>query len=108
MCQRSPATAKTLIDGWMAEGRILSIHHGGECLYPTYALDARTGHQPQDGLRSVLEVLRGAGRDNWAIAWWLDSPNSYLNGRQPKNCLAEPMDSLLDAAQSEAHGIQHG
>lgn len=104
---RSSRNAQTLAQGWVDQGLIFSIQHEGVCLYPAYALDAQTG-APLEGVRAVLEVLRGAGRHEWAIAWWLDSPNGYLNGRRPKDFLAGPLDQLLQAAHAEAQGVQHG
>lgn len=104
---RSSRNPQEVVKGWVEGGLIFSIQLEGIPLYPVYALDARTG-SPQEGLRAVLEVLQGAGRNGWAIAWWLDSPNSYLDGKRPKDCLAGPPDQLLRAARAEVQGNQHG
>lgn len=104
---RSFRTPQEVVQGWVEAGLIFSIEHEGVSLYPVYALDARTG-SPQEGLRAILAMLREAGRHAWAIAWWLDSPNSYLNGKRPKDCLTGPLDELLRAARAEAGGVQHG
>lgn len=104
---RSSRNPHEAVKGWVEAGLIFSIQHEGMSLYPVYALDART-ESPQEGLRAVLDVLQGAGRSGWAIAWWLASPNCYLDGRRPKDCLPGPLDELLQAARAETQGIQHG
>lgn len=107
LSQGSASNAQARVLDWLEEGRLFSIQHEGNSLYPTYALNAQTG-APLEGLAAVLDLLQRAGRDGWAIAWWLDSPNSYLDGRRPKDSLAPPLDLLLRAAHAESQGAQHG
>lgn len=105
--QRSRGNADALARRWVRSGLIYSIRHQGKNLYPAYALDRETGYRPAEALKPVLEVLHGAGRQGWAIAFWFDSPNSWLAGRRPKDCLAGPRDELLVAARAESLGTQH-
>lgn len=55
-----------------------------------------------------MQAFQGAGRDGWAVAWWISSPNSHLDGRRTKDCLATQPDAVLKAARIEAREIQHG
>lgn len=104
---RSSRNTQALLLGWVERGLIFSIENEGVSLYPAYALDAQSG-TPLAELRAVLKVLQQAGRGGWAMAWWFDCPNSYLDGKRPKDLLAGPLDQVLQAAHAEAQGVQHG
>lgn len=105
---RSSRNAGALARSWRKKGVIFSIRQDGESLYPVYALDPLAGNRPLAGLGRVLKALGGDNANAWAMAFWFDSPNSYLGGRRPKDCLAGPLDELLLAAHAEAQGVQHG
>lgn len=105
---RSPRNAHTLAYRWTKKGLIFSIQHEGRRLYPLYALDPAAGYKPKAALRSLIAILPDDDRAGWRRAFWFDSPNSYLDGRRPKECLSGPLDELLFAARHETQGIQHG
>ena len=105
---RSSRNAHALACSWMKRRLIFSIQHEGLRLYPSYALDPAAGYTPKAALRSLIAVLPDGDRAGWRMAFWFDCPNSYLDGRRPKDCLSGPQDELLIAARNEAQGIQHG
>lgn len=105
---RSSRNAHALAYRWANKGLIFSIQHEGRRLYPSYALDPAAGHRPKAALRCLIAALPDSDRAGWRLAFWFDSPNSYLNGRRPKDCLDSPLDDLLRAARAEAAGVGHG
>lgn len=103
----SPENAQTRASAWVEQGLLFSIQHEGMSLYPAYALDAQTGY-PLKPLSPILEVLQAAGRNGWALAFWFNSPNSYLSSRPPKDCLHAALSDVAQAAKWEAMCAQHG
>lgn len=89
---------------WVTAGRIFTIERGGELLIPTYALD-KLG-QPEPILGEVLKVL--AGRTPFSIAAWFESPNSYLDGKRPREFLATDGLAVVKAAEHSVEGGFHG
>lgn len=82
----------------------ISIH--GEDHYPRYAFDAQQRYRPLPALKSILVAF--GDWNGWAIAFWFDSPNSYLGGLCPKELLAIEPERVLFAAESEVQGAGHG
>jgi hypothetical protein len=58
-------------------------------------------------MKRVLDVF-GQIATGWRLAFWFDSPNSYLDGKRPKECLAGDIDQVLFAAEKEVRGVEHG
>lgn len=105
---RSSRNAHALACRWTKKGLIFSIQHEGTRLYPSYALDPAAGYTPKAALHTLITVLPDGDRAGWRLAFWFDSPNSYLNGRRPKHCLDSRLTELLRAARAEAEGVRHG
>jgi hypothetical protein len=91
---------------WKRNGQIFAIHYKGVDLYPSYALDHSSGVRPFPDMTAILAML--ADKDEWQKAFWFESPNSYLNNRQPKSLLRSQSKDVLRAAEIEAVGVQHG
>ncbi len=91
---------------WKRSGQIFAIHYKGVDLYPSYALDYQNGIRPLPDMAAILAPL--ADKDSWQKAFWFESPNSYLENRQPKSLLRTHAAEVLHAAEIEALGVQHG
>lgn len=94
------------ISEWKMQGLIFSIQFEGEEYYPGYALDPQCQFLPRSGLKTILEILKN--RSGWELAFWFDSPNSYLGGRRPKELLPDDPEKVLHAARMEKLGVEHG
>ena len=92
---------------WKKERRIFALRLNGSDYYPGYALDPDTHYRPAKGLPAVLEAL-GEGWDDWSLAVWFASVNSFLDGKIPKDLVLSAPDQVLAAAQDEAAGVLHG
>lgn len=92
---------------WKREGRVFAVNRNGTDYYPSYALDAERGYRPAEGLEPILRLFRGR-MDEWDIAIWFGSLNSFLGGEMPKDLLQREPERVLAAAEDEVIGIQHG
>jgi hypothetical protein len=91
---------------WKRNGQIFAIHYKGVDLYPAYALDHSEGVRPLPIMSEILKHL--ADKDDWQKAFWFEGLNSYLKNRKPKQLLRTQPAKVLQAAELEAVGVQHG
>ena len=92
---------------WKKEGRIFAVRHRGVDYFPGYALDAGAGYRPLKGLADILAIFKGR-KDDWGLAYWFASANSFLGGRRPQDVLAEEPNQVAAAAADELAGVTHG
>ncbi len=92
---------------WKREKQIFAVRHQGADYFPGYALDPSTGCRPAKGLAKVLAAFEGR-KDDWALAYWFSSANSFLGGKRPQDLLISAPDSVLKAAEDEMAGVLHG
>ncbi len=92
---------------WKKAGQIFAVHHRGVDYFPGYALDVATDYRPTKGLAKVLKVLRGR-KDDWGLAYWFASANSFLGGKRPQDLLIDEPDRVVAAAKDEVAGVLHG
>lgn len=92
---------------WKREGKIFAIRRQGNDYYPGYALDADAGYRPVKGLAPVLKRF-GSDLEDWDIAIWFASVNSFLGGARPMDLLKKDPERVLAAAQDEIDGVLHG
>ena len=92
---------------WKKDRQIFAVHHRGVDYFPGYALDASTDYRPTKGLAKVLEIFRGQ-KDDWGIAYWFASTNSFLGGKRPQDLLIGKPDRVVAAAEDEVAGVLHG
>lgn len=92
---------------WKKEKRIFAIRQGGGDLFPGYALNPETGYRPVAGLAPILKLL-ASEMDEWEIAIWFASANSFLGGKMPKDVLLSQPERVLAAAEDEMAGVLHG
>jgi hypothetical protein len=79
---------------------------GGVDLYPIYALSREDGFRPYKEMKQILETL--SAKTPWGLAFWFESPNSYLRNRRPREVMGVDRNAVLEAARAEAAGILHG
>ncbi|MER8955820.1 hypothetical protein NKH98_24450 [Mesorhizobium sp. M0833] len=92
---------------WKKEGRIFAVRHRGVDYFPGYALDSTAGYRPVKTLAKVLSVLHRK-KDDWGLAYWFASVNSFLGGKRPQDVLASDPERVLAAAEDELVGAPHG
>lgn len=92
---------------WKKDGLIFAVRHRGADYFPGYALDPKTSYRPLKSLAAVLEVF-GGSKDDWGLAYWFASENSFLGGKRPQDLLAEQPDRVIAAAEDERQGVTHG
>lgn len=92
---------------WKRDGQIFAVRHRGVDYFPGYALDPVTDYRPARGLAGVLNAFRGQ-KDEWGIAYWFASVNSFLGGKRPQDLLIGASERVIAAAEDEAAGVLHG
>lgn len=102
IADRSTTNPSAHTSKWKKQGQIFSIHHQGRDYYPGYALDPDHQYRPRPELKPILEIF-GDRASGWELAFWFDSPNSYLGGQRPKELLATDPEKVRFAALMEAY-----
>ncbi|OYY87298.1 MAG: hypothetical protein B7Y61_05195, partial [Rhizobiales bacterium 35-66-30] len=92
---------------WKKDGIIFAVRHRGIDYFPGYALDPKTGYRPLKALAAVLKVFNGS-KDDWGLAYWFASDNSFLSGKRPQDLLVEQSQRVIAAAEDERQGVTHG
>jgi hypothetical protein len=92
---------------WKRSRQIFAIRHSGVDYFPAYGLDAASGYRPIKSLAPVLDVF-GRTKDDWGLAYWFASVNSFLGGSRPQDVLQTAPERVLAAAVDEAAGVLHG
>ncbi|MER8767070.1 MULTISPECIES: hypothetical protein [unclassified Mesorhizobium] len=92
---------------WKKEGQIFAVRHRGVDYFPGYALDSAAGYRPIKTLAKVLSVLHEK-KDDWGLAYWFASVNSFLGGKRPQDVLPAQPERVLAAAEDELVGALHG
>lgn len=104
---RSTTNPSAHTSKWKKQGLIFSIEHKNKEYYPSYALDPDHDYRPYPELKRVLEVFQNM-LSGWNLAFWFDSPNSYLGGKRPKSLLVKATDQVCYAAEREVCEDSHG
>lgn len=92
---------------WKKDKQIFAVRHRGVDYFPGYAVDPSTDYRPAKGLAKVLAVLRGR-KDDWGLAYWFASVNSFLGGKRPQDLLIDQPARVVAAAEDEVAGVLHG
>jgi len=103
----SPTNPSAQPNKWKKDGQIFAVRHRGMDYFPGYALDPSTDYRPAKGLPGVLAVFRGR-KDDWGLAYWFASVNSFLGGKRPQDLLIEQPARVVAAAEDEVAGALHG
>jgi hypothetical protein len=92
---------------WKKDGQIFAVRHRGVDYFPGYALDPSTDYRPAKGLARVLAAFRER-KDDWGLAYWFASVNSFLGGKRPQDFLIDQPARVVAAAEDEVAGALHG
>ena len=92
---------------WKRDRQIFAVRHRGVDYFPGYALDPSTDYRPAKGLARVLDVF-GERKDDWGLAYWFASVNSFLGGKRPQDFLIDQPARVIAAAEDEVAGALHG
>ncbi|MCV3243455.1 hypothetical protein [Mesorhizobium sp. ZC-5] len=85
---------------WKGGGKIFSVRYNGAEWFPAFQFQ---DGQPHATVARVLQHLRER-KSGWQMAFWFTSPNGWLNGRKPAECL-DDVESVARAAAEEAEPI---
>ncbi|MCY1539902.1 hypothetical protein D9M68_755120 [compost metagenome] len=107
LCGYSGKNLSAQPNKWKREGKIFAIQHHGNDYFPAYGLDPHQDHRPLKAMADVLKVF-GDTKDNWALAYWFASVNSFLGGKRPKDLVATQPERIIAAAKDELQGVVHG
>jgi hypothetical protein len=88
---------------WKKEGLIFAIRHLNIDYFPSYAVDPAAGYRPLKSMAQVLRIFQGK-KDDWKLAYWFASDNSFLGGTRPQDLLAIQPERVLAAAEDEGCG----
>lgn len=92
------------IGRWLRSGSMFALEFKGTRVIPAYALD-QLG-EPIALLKPVLSLMKG--RTSFLIAAWLESPNTHLNGKRPRELLATRGLDVVRAAEMHVAEDFHG
>ncbi|WP_448030749.1 hypothetical protein [Bradyrhizobium liaoningense] len=95
------------LDEWKKDGQIFAVNHRCVEYFPDYVLGPSTDYRPAKGLARVLAIFRGQ-KDDWSIAFWFLSANSFLGGERPEDLLIRNPDRVAAAAADEMGGVVDG
>jgi hypothetical protein len=92
---------------WKEDAQIFAVPRRGVDYFPSYALDPATNYRPAEALAAVLAVFRGR-KDDWSLAYWFASVNSFLGGKRPQDLLISEPARVVAAAEDDVAGVLHG
>lgn len=91
---------------WKREKRIFSLLYRGTDYYPAYGMDPATA-RPLKAMGEVIKAFDTA-KDDWGLAYWFSSANSFLGGKRPQDLLANDPKAVLAAVEDELEPVAHG
>ena len=80
---------------WKREGRVFAIQHDGKDLFPAFQF---ADGQPLPIIKEILEALP-EDLTPWQTAFWFQSPNGWLDGKTPQECLKNESEVIYAAEQ---------
>ncbi len=92
------------ITRWIDQGRIFAIESAGERLIPAYGLDELG--EPFPALQEVLSQMED--QSPFMVASWFEGPNTYLDGKRPRELLATRGQAVSQAVKPSLSGPEHG
>jgi hypothetical protein len=95
---------------WKQDGAIFTVNQNGIELVPGWALDQTNKYRPFKSVGEVIKVF-GNFKDNWSLAYWFASANSFLGGARPCDLIAQAPEKIIAAAKdavADFGGVSHG
>lgn len=93
------------LNEWKKTKQLFSVFYEDEEWYPAYAFDDTM--RPLPGLQKLLSLFSET-KDDWGLAYWFASANSFLGGQRPQDILRTHSHDVLLAGKDELAGITHG
>jgi hypothetical protein len=93
----TPAAVRQFVSRARARNELFTVSHDGETLVPSFLLDAELS--PRLRLRPIIETLRAAGEDGWALWAWFLTPSGWLGGQRPLDLVDDNPTMVAEAAQ---------
>ncbi len=88
---------------WKRTGKIFSVPYEGADTYPAFQFGADGTPLPM--VAQVLQLLP-ASQSPWQHAFWMASPNSYLDGNSPADWIQAGDARVLEAANQAVFAVQ--
>lgn len=85
---------------WKGGGKIFSVRYNSAEWFPAFQFQ---DGQPRATVARALQHL-SKRKSGWQTAFWFTSPNGWLNGRKPAECL-DDVEAVAAAAAEEAKPI---
>lgn len=86
-----------LASRWHREGKVFSVDHHGQRVFPGFQFDLET-LTPRQVVGAVLAALPLDAMTDWEVALWWTADNGWLDGRRPVDLILEDPERLVDAA----------
>ena len=80
---------------WKREGRVFAIQDGEKDLFPAFQF---ADGEPLPIIKEILEALP-EDLTPWQTAFWFQSPNGWLDGKTPQECLKNESEVIYAAEQ---------
>ena len=80
---------------WKREGRVFAVQRDGEDLFPAFQF---ADGEPLPIIQKILKVLP-EDLTPWQTAFWFQSPNGWLDGKIPQECLKNESKVIYAAEQ---------
>lgn len=93
----------TAFQGFLNKRKIFCVSDKGVALFPKYMF---VDEQPLPVIAELIKIFGDC--NNWHLAMWIESVNSYLGGVNPKSLLATEPDKVIKAAYSEINWVNPG
>jgi|SRR6185295_7916041 len=94
--------AGSQLEAWEQDGRVFSVKHEGNHVFPAFQFD-REG-QPLPVIAQVLETL-GQQSKGWELALWFLAGNGWLDDRCPVDLLESEPEEVAQAAKQESEEL---
>lgn len=95
---RTPGAARQWLHRHRSAGRLITVNHDGVALIPTFQLTE--AFDLDLGVAELVARLTGHDMSGWAVWDWFQTPNTWLDGRNPSEVIAEGDNTSLHHAIS--------
>jgi hypothetical protein len=101
LLRRHTSQPVSLLARWIVQQRVLSFEWESERLFPVFQFD-RSHMSVRSEVSAVLLELSGTF-DDWELAAWFATPNSWLGDAAPLDVLETDLAAVLDAARADRY-----